>query len=108
MRRGVEVEVNLAVTESVILALNVVHVVHGGRGRSLIGICLLCNQKETRDEVAAMDEFLGELETIEPVESLNKKDRDWPAPIISPSPKYSSFRVDLPTFIKHRQEKDNS
>jgi hypothetical protein len=55
-----------------------------------------------------MDEFLAELETIEPVESLKKKDRDWPAPIISPSPKYSSFRVDLPTFIKYRQEKDNS
>jgi hypothetical protein len=48
MRRGVEVEVNLAVTESVILALNVVHVVHvvhGDGGRSLIGISLLCKSK---------------------------------------------------------------
>lgn len=65
-------------------------------------------ENQESDEVAPMDEFLAELETIEPVESLNKKDRDWPAPIISPSPKYSSFRVDLPTFIKYRQEKDNS
>jgi hypothetical protein len=45
MRRGVEVEVNLAVAESVILALNVVHVVHGDGGRSLVGICLLCKSK---------------------------------------------------------------
>lgn len=67
-------------------------------------------ENQERDEVAAIDQFLAELETIEPVESLhkNRKERDFPAPIISPSPKYSSFRVYLPTFIKYRQEENNS
>jgi chromosome segregation ATPase len=60
------------------------------------------------DEVDAIDEFLAEFERIEPIEAINQKSADWPSPLISPLPKYPSFRVDLPTFIKYRQEKNNS
>lgn len=65
-------------------------------------------REDEPDEVDPINEFLAEFERIEPVEAINQKSADWPAPLISPLPKYPSFRVDLPTFIKYRQEKNNS
>jgi chromosome segregation ATPase len=65
-------------------------------------------EEEETEPGDPIDEFLAEFERIEPVETLQEKAKDWPAPLISPLPKYPSFRVDLPTFIKYRQEKNNS
>ncbi|MEG3438647.1 hypothetical protein V0288_16055 [Pannus brasiliensis CCIBt3594] len=53
-----------------------------------------------------IDELLAEFERIESLAPSYRKTADWPSPIISPyTPKYTSTRVDLPTFLKNRPEK---
>jgi chromosome segregation ATPase len=64
------------------------------------------SQSTENDEIDPIDEFLAEFEKTEPVEAINPKSADWPSPLISTLPKYPSFRVDLPTFLKYRQEKN--
>jgi DNA repair exonuclease SbcCD ATPase subunit len=57
-------------------------------------------REENGDDI---DEFLAEFEALDLTEPPTRGKTDWPSPVISPYiPKYSTVRVDLPTFLKNR------